>query len=200
MISVDSPSMVLNDSRATHTYSMDVTRTVQATTSIGAMVDMILAAARTAQGGKLKNLIFTAHGLPGSFQLGVGLSGATMAPFAGIKDKVFKIWFRGCLVARIIDSQTAGQGDGAALRAYGITSGNGHEFCASFARLTGCYIVAPTEMQASNLQSYPPGVMDSFEGLVLSYDPQGEISWQCRYPSLYGHDTRARTATMPNRE
>jgi hypothetical protein len=192
--------MVLNDSRATHAYSMDVTRTVQPTTSIRAMVDMILAAARTAQGGKLKNLIFTAHGLPGSFQLGVGLSGATMAPFVDISGKVFKIWFRGCLVGRIIDSRTASQGDGAALQAYGITSGNGHEFCASFARLTGCYIVAPTEMQTANLQSYPPGVMDSYEGLVLSYDPHGEISWRRRYPSLYGYDTQARTARNPNRE
>lgn len=200
MISVESPSMVLNDSRAAVAYSMDVTRTVEATTSCQAMVDLILAAARTSQGGKLKNLVFTAHGLPGSFQLGVGLNEASMAPFAGINGKVFKIWFRGCLVGRIIDSQTASQGDGAALQAYGITSGNGHEFCANFARLTGCYVVAATEMQASNRQSYPPGVMDSYEGLVLSYDPHGAISWQRRYPSLYGHDTRARTARTPNRE
>jgi hypothetical protein len=192
--------MVLNDTRATHTYSMDVTRTVYVSTSMGAMVDMILAAARTVQGGKLKNLIFTAHGTPGYFQLGAGLSEATMAPFAGIKGKVFKIWFRGCLVARIMDSQTAHQGDGSALSAYGITFGNGHEFCTKFAKLTGCYIVAPTEMQSSNRQSYSHGVMDSYEGLVLSYDPQGEISWQRRYPSLYGYNLQGRTAHLPNRE
>ncbi|MEM9463015.1 MAG: hypothetical protein AAGF11_53230 [Myxococcota bacterium] len=200
MITVSSPSMVLNDSRAAVSYRMDVTKTVQNNTSIQSMVDMVLRAAQNAPGGTLANLVFTAHGSPAFFQLGVGLSSSTMAPFAAIKGKVHKIWFRGCLVARITGPQTATHGDGAALRQMGLNNGDGHVFIASFARLTGCYVVAPTEMQASNRLTYPAGQMDSYEGLVLSYDPQGNISWQHRYPSLYGYNISAGTASVPNRE
>jgi hypothetical protein len=180
---------------------MDVTKKVNSTTTMQQMVDMILAAAQPASGGKIKNLIFTAHGTPANFQLGVGLNEGTMAPFAKIKGKVFKIWFRGCLVARIAGAEhTAGHGDFAALQHYGVNVGNGHAFISKFAKLTGCYVVAPTEMQASNRWTYPLGQMDSYEGLVLSYDPEGNISWQHRYPSLYGHNLQARTASVPNRE
>jgi hypothetical protein len=205
--------MVINDTRAPSAYSMDVTRTVDAATSMGAIVDMILAAARTARGeysrtsmaptahgGILRNLILFGHGRPGSLGLGVGLVAGTMAEFARIQGRVHKIWFRGCLTARTIDSQTARQGDGAALQTVCITSGNGHDFCKAFAKLTHSYVVAPTEMQACHLSHYPHGVMDSYEGLVLCYDPHGEISWQRRYPSLYGHDMQARTAHNPNQE
>lgn len=200
MIHIDSPSMVLNDTRSPLTYSMDVTRSVDATTSIRAMVDMILAGARTAQGGRLQSLILNAHGAPGYLQLGAGLTLATMGPFADINRKVFKIWMNSCLAARIIGPETARQGDAAALQALGITSGNGHEFCSGFARLTGCYIVVSTEVQAHARSSYPHGVMDGFEGLVLSYNPQGQISWQRRYPSVYNINVSAGTARSHSRE
>ncbi len=200
MITIESPSMAINDSRAAVSYTMDVTRTVQPSTSMSAIVALIVSAAGNAQGGTIRNLILTAHGLPASFQLGTGLNSSTMSPFSGVNGKVSKIWFRGCLVGRIIGTDTATQGDGAALQAIGVTSGNGHQFLSSFARLTGAYVVAPTEMQASRLTSYSQGVMDSYEGLVLSYDPQGNVSWQRRYPSLYGYSQDATRASLPNRE
>jgi hypothetical protein len=81
-----------------------------------------------------------------------------------------------------------------------VNFGNGHEFLSAFARLTGCYVVAPTEMQARNRATYPKNVMDSYEGLVLCYNPAGAISWRHRYPSLYDHDTTAYTARIPNSE
>ncbi|MEM9463014.1 MAG: hypothetical protein AAGF11_53225 [Myxococcota bacterium] len=192
--------MVLNDSRAVVNYRMDVTATVHNNTSIQRMVDMISRAAEDTRDGTLANLVLTAHGSPAFFQLGVGLNARTMAPFADIKGKVDKIWFRGCLVARIAGPHTESHGDGAALNAMKVTSGDGHVFVASFARLTGCYVVAPTEMQGSNREFYPAGQMDSYEGLVLSYDPQGNISWEQRYPSLYDYNTAARTARVPNQE
>lgn len=199
MITIGSPSMCVNDSRAAVNYMMDKTITIQPTTTMQQLANKIVTQANTIN-RKIQNLILTAHGTPGSFQLGTGLNINSMRPFSRINGKVFKIWFRGCLVGRIINSQTASEGDGAALQAYGITSGNGHAFVSAFARLTGCYVVAPTEMQTSGNTSYPQGQMDSYEGLVLSYDPQGNISWQRRYPSLYGHNTQARTARAPNRE
>ncbi|MHA7774952.1 hypothetical protein [Roseibium sp. M-1] len=200
MITITSPSMCLNDSRAAVNYTMDVTRTVQTSDTQQQMVDRVVAAAGNATGGRIDNLILTAHGFPGSFQIGTGLNKNTMAPWASVRGKVFKIWFRGCLVARIAGPHTSSHGDHAALVAVGATSGNGHEFIRDFARLTGCYVVAPTEIQASNRQSYPSGQMDSYEGLVLSYDPQGTISWQRRYPSCWGYNAANGTIHVPNRE
>ena len=200
MITIDSPSMALNDSRAAVRYHMDATKTVQPTTTMREVVNMVLAQAQTLNGRRIENLILTAHGTPGYFEIGTGLSQTTMAPFADVRNRVFKIWFRGCLVARITGPETASHGDGAVLRQFGLNVGNGHAFISAFARLTGCYVVAPTEMQCSRLTSYPQGLMDSYEGLVLCYDPSGNISWQHRYPSLYGYDTQRSTATNPNQE
>lgn len=200
MITVSSPSMALNDTRAVGPYNMDTNQTIQPTTTIREVVDFVLDTAATAPGHLLSNLILTAHGAPGYFELGTGLGPTTMSPFGDVRGKVTKIWFRGCLVGRIAGPETARHGDGAALRAYGLNTGNGHDFLSAFARLTGCYVVAPTEMQARNRPAYPRGVMDSYEGLVLCYNPAGAISWQHRYPSLYGHNTTAMTALTPNAE
>lgn len=200
MITVSSPSMVLNDVRSPRSYMMDVTETIQRTTTIQNMVDMIIREANKLPTKQLANVVLNAHGAPGYFQIGTGLSQSTMGPFAAIKGMVHKIWFNGCLVARITGPQTAGHGDGAVLRRAGLNTGDGHVFIASFARLTGAYVVAPTEMQASNRTSYPRGQMDSYEGLLLSYDPKGNISWQHRYPSLYGYNAAGTTARVPNQE
>jgi hypothetical protein len=199
MITIESPSMAINDSRAAVNYQMDQTITVQPITTMSQLVQSVVNQANSIN-SQIKNLILTAHGNPGFFQIGTGLNSNTMNPFRRLRGKVFKIWFRGCLIGRIIDSQTPGQGDGPALQQMGVTSGNGHAFLSAFARLTGCYVVAPTEIQCSRLTLYPNGVMDSYEGLVLSYDPQGKISWQNRYPSLYGHNPQAGTAMNPNTE
>lgn len=200
MITITSPSMAINDPRVGTAYNMDVTKAVTATTTMRQIVDLILAAARTARGGVLQNVVLSAHGTPGRLAIGTGLDSGSMAPFADVRGKVFKIWFTGCLTARIAGPQTAAHGDGAALRAYGANSGDGHAFVSGFARLTGCYIVVPTEIQLSARSSYPLGQIDTYEGLLLSYDPAGTISWQHRYPSLYNHNTTARTATSPNGE
>lgn len=200
MITIDPPSMALNDIRATVVYRMTASQPVLPSTSIRRMVDLVIAVAGKARGGKIRNLILNAHGLPGFFQLGTGLNYNTMAPFADVNGKVSKIWFRGCLVARVMGAGTASHGDGVVLRGLGITQGDGNRFISAFARLTGCYVVAPTEMQVSTHPNYPMGRMDTYEGLTLCYDPQGRISWQRRYPSLYGYDVKARVAITPNRE
>jgi hypothetical protein len=200
MITIESPSMALNDSRSNRTCRMDVNRTTTAATAISTMVDWILAAARRAAGGQLKNLVLNGHGAPGSLLIGAGLSRSTMAPFGRVSGKVAKIWFRGCLVARIAGSGTAAHGDGAYLRRYGLNSGDGHTFVSEFARLTGCYVVAPTEMQSSNYRNptaMPAGQLDTYEGLLLCYDPHGAISWRRRYPSLHHYNLTTGTAQLP---
>lgn len=201
MITITSPSMVLNDSRSNRLYTMDVTASVSPTTSQRKLVDKVVAAAGRTPANRLDNLVLNAHGAPGFFQIGTGLNTNTMAPWSDIREKVFKIWFRGCLVARIASQDTSSHGDHAALQALNA-SGNGHEFMRDFARLTGCYVVAPTELQSAARQrsSYPRGQMDGYEGLVLSYDPEGTISWQRRYPSCWGYNPSTGRLHVPNRE
>ncbi|MET1413390.1 hypothetical protein ABVF61_14030 [Roseibium sp. HPY-6] len=179
---------------------MDVTETVRPEATQRDIVDRVVAAAGTVSGGRIKNLILNAHGWPAWFQLGTGLSSSTMAPWSDVSGKVFKIWFRGCLVARIAGAHADRHEDGSTLRALGVTSGNGHAFVRAFARLTRCYVVAPTELQVSRQRTYPHGQMNTYEGLVLSYDPEGTITWRRRYPSVYGFDPDTRRATAPNDE
>ena len=200
MFQVESPSMAVNDNRAPVSYQMDSTINIGAGTSITQIVENILSNIDQSGTSRISNLVLCAHGFPGRFQLGTGLNLLTMGPFERIRGKVTRIWFRGCLIARIIDSQTSTQGDASALQHFGVTEGDGHVFISQFARLTGCYVIAPTEMQGSRAATYPRGVMDAYEGLVLRYSPQGEIVWRRRYPSLYGFDPRARSFMSPNNE
>jgi hypothetical protein len=87
------------------------------------------------------------------------------------------------------------------LAVLGVTTGNGHAFLRALARLTRCYVVAPTEIQGSHRTIYSHGQMDSYEGLVVCYNPQGNISWQRRYPSLSWRNPATLTARpTPSRE
>ncbi|QFT34571.1 hypothetical protein K1718_25880 [Roseibium porphyridii] len=202
MITITSPSMCLNDTRSNRIYTMDETKRVSSTDTQRDIVDLVVAAAGRVRGGRIENLVLNAHGSPGTFHIGTGLSSSTMSPWSDVRDKVFKIWFRGCLVARIAGEHTSSHGDGSYLEARGLNSGNGHSFISAFARLTGCYVVAPTEIQSAARQrsSYPRGQLDSYEGLLLSYDPQGRISWQQRYPSLHSYNNETGTVRLPNSE
>lgn len=192
--------MVVNDSNANQAFRMDVTLDVHSSTPMETIAKKIVNAANKQPEGKFKNLVLTAHGRPGHFFLGTGLNINTMAPFYILNGKVDKIWFRGCLVGRIVGPATSGQGDGAALAACGFTDGNGHAFLSAFAVLTGAYIVAPTEFQSSLHRLYPRGRLDSYEGLVLSYNPEGNVSWRRRYPSLYNYSSDGSRAMNPNGE
>jgi hypothetical protein len=200
MFRVASPSMAINDDRAPVSYQMDSTISVTSRTSIDQIVESITGFVDQSNFQRLDNLILCAHGSPGRYQLGRGLDIISMAPFERIRGKVVRIWFRGCLIARIFDENTEHQGDAEALRHFGINSGNGHVFLSQFARLTGCFLIASTEMQGSSSSAYPSGVMDSYEGLVLRYNPQGNIVWRRRYPSLYGFDPDAGSFRSPNNE
>lgn len=189
MITLASPSMTLNDDRSPRSYAMDYTRNIAATTAMDTLVNYIQEAANKATGRRLSNLILNGHGAPGYLEIGTGLSEATMGPFSRIRGRVSKIWITGCLVARIGDGPCGA-----------FPGADGHVFLSRFARLTGCYVVAATELQGSAEASYPTGSMDTFEGLVVSYAPSGRLSWQRRNPSVYDYDETTRTAGLPNRE
>ena len=192
--------MAINDINANQAFQMDVTVSVNLSTTMDMISRMIVSAANKRPDGKFKNLILTAHGRPGHFYLGSGLNINTMGPFIDIRDKVDKIWFRGCLIGRTMGPETARQGDGKTLAALGITNGDGHLFLSQFSYLTGAYVVAPTEMQSSLQQRYPHGQLDSYEGLLLCYNPEGNVSWRRRYPSMYRYTNGGRNGMNPNGE
>lgn len=200
MISVDSPSLAINDSRAVVAYEMDRTLTVTPTTSTSAIIGMILDEADAVPNGVLANVVLTAHGRPAYFELGLGITQGLLSLFEGIRTRVTKIWLRGCMIARVTGPETANHGDGAYLRARGFNTGNGHAFVSQLAQWAQCYVVAPTEVQSSVRSAYPRRVMDSYEGLVVVYNPGGKICWRHRYRSLYDYDSLTRGWRNPNNE
>lgn len=197
MIPVPSPSMAVIDSRAAVTYQMDYTIRVQPSVTMSQIARAVIDRA-TAINRTIENLVLTAHGAPGFFQLGTGLDVNSMNPFHILRGNVKRIWFRGCLVGRIVNSQTERDGDWSTLSRLGLTSGNGHAFLSAFAQLTQCFVVAPTEIQASNRTIYPIGVMDNFEGLAVTYNPAGNVISSSRNPSVYGYNAQTGNVFNPN--
>ena len=145
---------------------------VPATKPAREIAEWIRLVAASAPGGRLKNVVFSCHGSPGHILIGTGIGVSDVPDFARLvvsgRPMVAKFWFRCCKVARIA---VAGTGT------------DGHRFCSAFARTTKAYVVASTELQWSQPRTLPFGQLDGFEGLVLSYDPSGSISWQHRYRS-----------------
>ena len=59
-------------------------------------------------------------------------------------------------------------------------------FCCEIAKAAECYVVASTELQVIGVNRVLPyGHLDTYEGLVLSYGPGGNVTWSHRYPSTY---------------
>lgn len=199
MIRVKSPSMSIMASDAAVSYQMDHFIIVGPAASMNQLASKVVERAMVI-GQRIDNLILAAHGGPGHFAIGAGLNINTMEPFRILQNQVNRIWFRGCLVGRIINSQTPSHGDWAALSAFGLNSGNGHAFLSAFARLTQCHVVASTEFQTSRLQTYPSGLMDDFEGLVVKYSPQGQLISSYRNASVFAINPTTRRASSPNQE
>lgn len=173
MISLDQPSLGLNSTHNHHVHvRMWNTGDVPASKPAGEIAEWIRRVAATAPGRRLANVVISCHGAPGFIGLGAGIGPADIPLFArlveGDTPMVSKFWFRCCQVARIA---TPG------------ASSDGNTFCSAFARTTRAYVVASTESQWSHPRTLPFGKLDGFEGLVLSYGPDGNVSWNTRYRS-----------------
>jgi hypothetical protein len=178
MITLEAPHMGLNDPR--HAFlkvQMWNTWNVTQTETVDHMLNWVAAVARGAAGGKLKNVVFCCHGAPAFVQCGAGITRSDTSKFSAWRGLVEKIWFRACLVGYI----TPGTGG-----APGPASGDGNLFCSEIAKAAQCYIVTPTETQTGTVNRILPyGKLDTYEGLVLSYGPEGNVTWSHRYPSAY---------------
>jgi hypothetical protein len=148
-------------------------------------------------------VVICCHGAPGYLQPGEGIGMADADLFGRWRNLVHKVWVRACLVGRIVEPQTMLEGDGPLLRRLNIT-GDGNRFCSRAARALGGYLVVSTELQVSGTYSrdnpLPYGQLDTFEGLVLSYHPDGSVGWSRRYPSVYNIEVETARAVCPNRE
>jgi hypothetical protein len=163
--------MALNDPRNHKRFQLWNTWDIQQTETAQHMAEWVTSVARGAPGGKLKHLVLNCHGSPGYLQLGQGVQSSTLSLFSCWRGLIEKIWIPACQIA-FIPPAGSGQSDG-------------NVFCSNFAKTVGCYVVASTETQCSSSGNIQPDMMPSFEGLILSYGPSGNITWQARNPSTY---------------
>jgi hypothetical protein len=146
------------------------------------IINWVASVARSAPGGKLKHLVLSCHGLPGYLQLGEGINSEHLPLFAGWRGLIDKIWFPNCLVAKIPTKAEQAKLN----RDYpGWGASDGNVFCSSLAKIVQCHIVASTEIQCERVRDVPRDMMTSFEGLILSYSPNGSVTWSARNLSTY---------------
>ncbi|WP_128562752.1 hypothetical protein [Methylobacterium crusticola] len=171
MIKLERPSMAINDPRCDTKYQAWNTWYIQATETREHILEWTRKVAVDAPGGKLKNLIIHCHGSPGRMMLGQGFDRSNVGMFTKFNEGgtpvVEKIWLHVCEIAKI---GTAG----------GASDGN--LFCSALAKSANCYVVASNLVQShKGSHTYPPDQIDSFEGLVMSYGPEGNVTWSSRY-------------------
>ena len=164
MITLNPPHLALNDSRSNMTLSMTYSIPVRPHDSAGFIINRVIQINSSSQ---LENVVFNCHGFPGNLQMGTGFSINQAPLFRRWRNKVKKIWFYACSPAA--DSV-------------------GRAFCSAVAKNARCNVLASTETQVESAQqmlALPPGTLDTFEGLLLSFDRDGNINWNRRYPSTY---------------
>ena len=181
MFMLEQPSMALNDFRISWSrIVMWNTGTVIQSHTPDHVIDWVATVARGAPGGKLKNLVLNSHGLPAFIQIGQsGFGRGDTGMFSAWAGLVEKIWIVACLVARIPTPQYQAQLNSTCPS---LSTGDGNIFCSEISRNAHCHVVASTESQR-NLGGYALGQMPTFEGLLLSYSPNGAVSWSHRYAS-----------------
>lgn len=168
MITLNSPHMGINDLRAPAFVQMFRTIDVTCDASPGSVIQTVVRIAAETPTRKFTDVVFSCHGNSGSLQVGTGFDRSSTQLFTAWAGLVKKIWLRGCMVA--------------------LTSpnGDGYAFCSEIARAARCHVVASTELQVTHTRRrLPYGQLDTFEGLVLSFGPAGNITWSRRYPSTY---------------
>jgi hypothetical protein len=177
VITLEQPSMALNDSNHSHlVVQMWNTWFVQNSDTAEKIIGWVAKVARGAAGGKLKHVVFACHGSPGRLEMGgQGFDRSNTALFGRWAGLVERIWLRACRVAYI-------QYPGAPV------SGDGNLFCSEIAKAAKCYVVASTETQWALGTTARPhtleyGRLDTFEGLLLVYGPGGDVTWSHRYSS-----------------
>jgi hypothetical protein len=178
MIKLERPNMAVNDPRTrtkgyilgifddVRRFEMENTWDIAETETCQHILDWVAQHAR--KKGKLKHLVINCHGDAGTLNLGQGFDNTNVHLFAAWHGLIEKIWLTGCSVAFI-----------------GTGGSDGNVFCSKMAKGVGCYVVAATETQCDIFKTFPKDRLSSYEGLVLSYGPDGKVSWQGRNASVW---------------
>jgi hypothetical protein len=187
MFRLERPNMAVNDKRVAggctyRRFQMWNTWDIDATETREHIVEWVATVARGATGGKLKHLVLSSHGLPANLQLGQGFDQSHVPLFAAWAGLIEKIWLPNCLIARIPEPALKAQLDH---DHPGVKISDGNVFCSELAKTVHCYVVAATEDQCETPADVPTDMMTSFEGLVLSYGPEGNITWSSRNRSMW---------------
>lgn len=135
MITLDAPHMAINsaDFKGSTNYQMwNTWSNVANTVSRGRILKHTANVARSAPGGKLKNLVLNCHGSPGRIALGVGFSMPNVKMWAELAGLVDKIWINACELA-------------ATRRAGSRTDGN--LFLRELSKAAKAYVVVSTDTQ-----------------------------------------------------
>jgi hypothetical protein len=176
MFKINQPAMALNaDDVPGATYKMWNTWQVPASSTPDHTLGWTATVARSAPGGYQITLIINCHGfydegsngkLVGGFglALGTGIRMGDTPKFSILAPFVSCIVITACGAARIS----------------GKPKGDGHAFCSSIAVYSKAYVIAATTHQDGDLW-LPFGYVDDFEGLVVRYNPAGNIDWSGDY-------------------
>lgn len=177
IIRIPQPSMSLNaPGMLGARYRMSNNYDVPASHTIADILGWVAVVARATPEKTLKALIINCHGVydigpnghwVGGFglDLGTGVKRADTPKFAVIAGLVGTIYFTACGTARIS----------------GRPSGDGNLFCSEIAKASKAYVVAATTRQTPAMW-LPENAIDSFEGLVLKYNPSGAVESSDVYP------------------
>ena len=177
MIYVNQPSLALNSHDVPPpNIRMWNTGIVPATKTPQEIMNWINMVASSAPNRRLEAVVLNCHGFSHDGQLGYGLSIGTGINymnancFEQIRGKTPLIYITACGASRIsTTSRPGGYGDG-------------HYLISSIARYARAVVVAGTESQIPAL-SIPVNHIDSFEGLVTIYNPDGHLTNTIRHPS-----------------
>ena len=196
MFTLETPNMAVNDPRVAgvappggvaprRRFQMWNTWDIKPTEEREHIVDWVAKVARDAPGGKLRHLVLSGHGAPAYLAVGQGFGRANLPLFDRWKGLIEKIWLPNCTIAFI--GATPAQ--------------DGNMFCSELAERIGGYVVAATETQCEAPVDVPKYKMTSFEGLVLSYGPEGDVTWSSRNKSMWmrtAPDGSSQCVPVPN--
>jgi hypothetical protein len=181
MFRLERPNMAINDPRVAgaaptgggpaprRRFQMWNTWDIQTDEKREHIIGWVAKVAGDAQGGRLRHLVLSGHGAPATLDIGEGFSRSHLPLFDRWRGLVDKIWLPNCTVAFIGDTPER----------------DGNLFCSDLAKRIGGYVVAATELQCEFPRDVPPDMMTSFEGLVLSYGPAGNVTWSSRNASMW---------------
>lgn len=209
MIRLKQPSMAVNDWRMERDgigcFQMWNSWRVPVSASPNSILQHITDVARSAPGpkpgspgGKLRNLVLHGHGAPGVIFLGGGPIGLPHIDlFQQLAGKVERIWFVSCqtAVTSTPDPESVARHRSnpraIALAArfhlsheeFMLLLRNGAQVTRRIAMAAKAYVVAGLIDQESQRSThYPFGMIDNFEGTVLTWRPDGVLGDYNTYP------------------